>query len=414
MPNNNILSSIYQGAPQSLTEQMLQRNLKSMKDYASARSGMADAQTKELALKSAQDAQRTLPQRKALSSAYLGGDQQAGDDLRQIDPATYIKMKDKVDSWDETQRDQVHAKSEEIAKVALSMSPVEWSQQTGKSEQDRQEIIMQGQTMAQILSEKKAQQTQSNADRDFQSSENKRAETVRHNKATEAKQSATQNKPFRQEMSNGRVGLYDTQGNFMRYLKDEEGEDAKTGVSGRAEGVQSRSNQNNRRSDRKEERLTLNQIGDDYRADRKKVHEVSLSLKKVQSLLGQEQTPARDLALKKSVSTLFDTSSRAESEVGAWQNFGSFPEKFAGMISRFTTGKYTQDQVDQLNQIVNDFDSQVVNPSLTEVDRLYTRQAEEFDLDPTLFIRGRDAVPSQQNQLTPEEQAELEQLRSNQ
>jgi len=198
-------------------------------------------------------------------------------------------------------------------------------------------------------------------------------------------------KTYRQEYDDGRVGLHNKEGAFLRYLTDKEGNPITTGVSERAKGVGVRAGVREKgiqaRHAQKEVRLSVGQLTDDYRADRKKILEVSRSVTKVESLLAEPQTPARDLALQKEISQLFDTSSRAESEVGAWRNFGDLPTRLAGAISRFTTGEYVPEQIVELEQIVASLKNDLVVPSMREVDNIYTKQAKEFKIDPKLIIR---------------------------
>lgn len=128
---------------------------------------------------------------------------------------------------------------------------------------------------------------------------------------------------------------------------------------------------------------TFNQaskLRDDYRADAKSIKEVDSHINTIQNILNQPQNAASDLALQKSVSRLYDTGTRASSEVAAWRNFGDLPTRFVGSLSRFATGQYTSTQRAELKSLIDGMQKNLVHPSINNLNSEYKKIADAYKI----------------------------------
>lgn len=151
-------------------------------------------------------------------------------------------------------------------------------------------------------------------------------------------------------------------------------------------------------------------LRDDYRQDKKSVSDVKSAISRANAML-KIGTSVSDLALQKTISEIFDTGTKAQSEVAQWRNPGDLSQRALGVINRFVTGEYNDKQRRDLQQILQELETKVVDPSLTTIDQHYYDIATDTEVGVNpVHVIGRKAVDRATKPRPSREQA-IEMLR---
>lgn len=133
-------------------------------------------------------------------------------------------------------------------------------------------------------------------------------------------------------------------------------------------------------------------LRDDYRQDKKSVSDVKSAVSRANAML-KIGTPVSDLALQKTISEIFDTGTKAQSEVAQWRNPGDLSQRALGLLNRFVTGEYTDSQRKDLEQILQELETKVVDPSMTAIDKHYYDIATDTEVGVNpVHVIGRKGV----------------------
>lgn len=131
-------------------------------------------------------------------------------------------------------------------------------------------------------------------------------------------------------------------------------------------------------------------INDDFSKEIKPVEQIQKSIRYIRSLLPDFRNPATSLNIKEAMSNLTETGSRAQAEVAAWQGgqFGNLSQRLIGGLTKFTSGRYTEDNVNQINDLINQLETNLVQPSMEQIIRGHADRAAAAKANMDVAIPG--------------------------
>ena len=217
---------------------------------------------------------------------------------------------------------------------------------------------------------------------------------------------------FKQEQDDGTVAVYMEDGinppQFIDTLKGPDGKPIKTGVSSRADMVQGRANvaadQRDRSLNLSESRLeqsikqdvrtSENTLRDDFEKRAEPFRDQLDSLDKLEIVLAGDINGLDNKIITNLVSRAVATTNvRAQAELDAFKNFGDVSERLSGAISTFFTGKRTEEQLNQVRELIKEVKYQYVVPAMNELEQGYKNVAERNDINPdNVIVSGSKKV----------------------
>ncbi len=135
---------------------------------------------------------------------------------------------------------------------------------------------------------------------------------------------------------------------------------------------------------------TWNVVKDNFEKEFKPVVDLRGKVKVARSALALG-TPEADIALQKTMADIFDSGSRAESEVQAWKNSGDVVSRLWQTAYRFGTGEITPERREAIGALLDQIDKDAITPATNDTLKYYEDVAIQNGLDPYL-ITGRQRM----------------------
>ncbi len=145
---------------------------------------------------------------------------------------------------------------------------------------------------------------------------------------------------------------------------------------------------------RQEMIANTDKVQTDYRTDMKAINEVASQVDVLKNLLSRPATAVSDHALQEQIAALFNASRRAESGVKAWENLGPIQSRFAGWITRKAAGKMGDSERREISQLLDNYKSALVDPSIAATQKFYGDIATRRGLNPQDIIGAPMGVRS--------------------
>lgn len=236
------------------------------------------------------------------------------------------------------------------------------------------------------------------------------------------KQSTT---TYRQELSDGRVGLYSSDNEFLGVLTGPSGKPIKTGAMARAEatqgrftdreeGVQARHVDKEKRLGRGQNASLLDQETTLYEKKTEKLREMENSATKALALIDKKDFTATDAKVLQRILANFEgTNVRALADLEAWKNYGNIAQRIEGWISGFISGTPTEEQREMARDTFEYMLTNVIEPGYAEINAETGERAKYKDVPSELITRKGKRNKKILGIEKPPPQGAIELLRSN-
>lgn len=146
-------------------------------------------------------------------------------------------------------------------------------------------------------------------------------------------------------------------------------------------------------------------IRSEQEAQLKPVEEVALKISKIKQALASS-TPASDVQVQQLLTDVFDDSRATNLLFSSNRNFGSLAGRMSGFISRAFTGQYSDEQRAQIRAMVDEMESNVVNPTRDRITTHYSDIARRSGVPADLVRRGNLYGDDPGGQVDPQSEAD--------
>lgn len=129
---------------------------------------------------------------------------------------------------------------------------------------------------------------------------------------------------------------------------------------------------------------TANQLRDERAKNIQPLDEMQQQISKLKNVIATS-TPASDKQAQELLTNVFDKTRATNLLLQNNQNFGSLAGRASGMIGRFFTGQYTDEQRAQIRNMLDEMEAGVIHPSRGRIAEHYSKLAKRYKLPPELM-----------------------------